>query len=181
MTVIPLGARLPAPSSNLPGRHGPGRPPSLFGLAPDGVCRACRVAAASGGLLPHRFTLTAQSRAAVCFLWRCPRVAPPGCYPASCPVEPGLSSPGQRPAATVCPAPAVLIGGSAGGSFRNVLLFCSIMKGLKYVQTLSSVRQRRRFGRRSGLFRQREMLAPEDQALAIGAAQNLLAALQLNE
>ena len=31
---------------------------------------------------------------AVCFLWRCPRVAPPGCYPAFCPVEPGLSSPG---------------------------------------------------------------------------------------
>ena len=34
---------------------------------------------------------------AVCFLWRCPRVAPPGCYPASCPVEPGLSSPGFHP------------------------------------------------------------------------------------
>jgi len=26
-------------------------------------------------------------------LWPCPRVAPPGCYPASCPVESGLSSP----------------------------------------------------------------------------------------
>lgn len=94
VTVIPLGARLPAPSSNLPGRHGPGRPPSLLGLAPDGVCRACRVAAASGGLLPHRFTLTTHD-VAVCFLWRCPRVAPPGCCPASCPAEPGLSSPGR--------------------------------------------------------------------------------------
>lgn len=80
------------PSSNLPGRHGPGRPPSLFGLAPDGVCRACRVTTASGGLLPHRFTLTTHD-VAVCFLWRCPRVAPPGYCPASCPAEPGLSSP----------------------------------------------------------------------------------------
>lgn len=102
---------MPAPSSNLPGRLWPGRPPSLFGLAPNGVCRACRVAAASGGLLPHRFTLTPPPNpqggqkkvwrpscrfgcGAVCFLWRFPRVAPPGCYPASCPVEPGLSSPG---------------------------------------------------------------------------------------
>ncbi len=93
-TVIPLGAQLPAPSSNLPGRQWSGRPPSLFGLAPNGVCRACRVTAASGGLLPHRFTLTPPRGGAVCFLWRCPRVAPPGCYPAFCPVEPGLSSPG---------------------------------------------------------------------------------------
>ena len=68
-----------------------GPAPSLFGLAPNGVCRACRITAASGGLLLHRFTLTAC--AAVCFLWRCPRVAPPGRYPASCPAEPGLSSP----------------------------------------------------------------------------------------
>lgn len=83
------------PSSNLPGRHGPGRPPSLFGLAPDGVCRACRVTTASGGLLPHRFTLTTHN-VAVCFLWRCPRVAPPGYCPASCPVEPGLSSPEEE-------------------------------------------------------------------------------------
>ncbi len=93
-TVIPLGAQLPAPSSNLPGRQWSGRPPSLFGLAPNGVCRACRVTAASGGLLPHRFTHTPPRGGAVCFLWRCPRVAPPGCYPAFCPVEPGLSSPG---------------------------------------------------------------------------------------
>ena len=50
---------------------------------------------------------------AVCFLWRCPRVAPPGCYPASCPVEPGLSSPGTRPAATVCPTPVTLCCGLA--------------------------------------------------------------------
>ena len=31
---------------------------SLFGLAPDGVCLADRVAPVAGALLPHRFTLT---------------------------------------------------------------------------------------------------------------------------
>ena len=31
---------------------------SLFGLAPDGVCQADRVAPVAGALLPHRFTLT---------------------------------------------------------------------------------------------------------------------------
>ena len=49
---------MPTPSSNLPGNHRPGRPVSRFGLASDGACLACRVAAATGGLLPHRFTLT---------------------------------------------------------------------------------------------------------------------------
>ena len=34
---------------------------SLFGLAPDGVYRAGRVAPAAGALLPHRFTLTCAS------------------------------------------------------------------------------------------------------------------------
>jgi len=37
---------------------GPASSAFLFGLAPDGVCQACRVAATAGGLLPHRFTLT---------------------------------------------------------------------------------------------------------------------------
>ena len=32
--------------------------PPLFGLAPGGVCLAARVAAGTGELLPHRFTLT---------------------------------------------------------------------------------------------------------------------------
>ena len=53
VTAIPLGRRLPGASSNLPGRPdpdtGPGRrlrrsAPSLFGLAPGGVCRAASVA-----------------------------------------------------------------------------------------------------------------------------------------
>ncbi len=36
---------------------------SLFGLAPDGVCRAEQVTLLAGGLLPHRFTLTLASLA----------------------------------------------------------------------------------------------------------------------
>ena len=35
---------------------------SLFGLAPDGVCLATRVAPGAGALLPHRFTLTCAQR-----------------------------------------------------------------------------------------------------------------------
>ncbi len=58
VTAIPLGRRLPGASSNLPGRRGLDRTPkylcafdaktfapSLFGLAPGGVCRAAGVAA----------------------------------------------------------------------------------------------------------------------------------------
>src|SRR5688572_14877906 len=56
-----------------------------------------------GALLPHLFTLTQPSlfratarRYVFCATFR--RVAPPGCYPAHCPVEFGLSSPvGLRP------------------------------------------------------------------------------------
>ena len=67
---------------------------SLLGLAPDGVYRAAPVTRGAGGLLHHRFTLAcgreAHRRSALCCTFR--RVAPPGCYPASCPVESGLSS-----------------------------------------------------------------------------------------
>ena len=41
-----------------PRRERTGRPCLLLGLAPDGVCRAARVAPDAGALLPHRFTLT---------------------------------------------------------------------------------------------------------------------------
>jgi hypothetical protein len=54
VTAIPLGRRSPDASSNLPGRPDPDRipkltlarklAPSLFGLAPGGVCRAAGVA-----------------------------------------------------------------------------------------------------------------------------------------
>jgi len=68
----------------------------LLGLAPGGGCLAARVTTSAGGLLHHLFTITGAAWAApaVCFsvaLFR--RVTPPGCYPAPCPVEPGLSSP----------------------------------------------------------------------------------------
>src|SRR5262249_61684831 len=49
----------------------------LFGLAPGGVYRAGPVARAAGELLPHRFTLTARCRAAVCFLWHWSVESPP--------------------------------------------------------------------------------------------------------
>ncbi len=109
--VIYLGRRLPAVSSGLPGawtgRAAPCPPKwasPLLGLAPGGGCLAVRVATDAGGLLHHLFTITVEqsqmSRAKRAYstatyfsvaLFR--RVTPPGCYPAPCPVEPGLSSP----------------------------------------------------------------------------------------
>jgi hypothetical protein len=63
----------------------------LLGLAPGGVCLAGPVTRAAGELLPHLFTLTVT---ADCFCGTVHRVAPPGCYPAPCSVELGLSSDG---------------------------------------------------------------------------------------
>ena len=82
---------------------------SLFGLAPNGVYLADLVTKAAGALLPHPFSLTVFIRIPGCRNpdwtqqnrtrgWRstlcctCLRVAPTGCYPAFCPMEPGLSS-----------------------------------------------------------------------------------------
>ena len=68
----------------------------LFGLAPDGVYHAVPVTGRRGALLPLPFTLTSESvnssgwRFAFCGTF--PEVALAGCYPASCSVEPGLSS-----------------------------------------------------------------------------------------
>ncbi len=105
--AISLGRRLPAASSNLPGRIcGPdqlatvARRFSLFGLAPGGVCLARLVTRPAGELLPHRFTLTAaatdeSATASRRFAFCCtfPGLAAGGRYPPPCPVEPGLSSP----------------------------------------------------------------------------------------
>ena len=93
--IIPLGPRSPGASRDLPGSLG--GPPSgapLFGLAPGGVFRAADVAADTGELLPHPFTLTVAEprRSGFCGTFR--GVSPPGRYPAPCPVEPGLSSSG---------------------------------------------------------------------------------------
>ena len=45
---------------------------SLSDLAPGGVCLATTVTRRAGGLLHHRFTLTAGKPEAVCFLWHFP-------------------------------------------------------------------------------------------------------------
>jgi len=70
----------------------------LLGLAPGGGCLAGAVANAAGGLLLHLFTLTPGEPEADCFCGPIRRIAPPGCYPAPCSVEFGLSSGGMPPA-----------------------------------------------------------------------------------
>jgi len=67
----------------------------LFGLAPSGVYHAVECYHRRGALLPHHFNLTGFSekklrRYIFCCTFR--RLAPPRCYLAPCPVEPGLSS-----------------------------------------------------------------------------------------
>ena len=94
-----LGRRLPVASCGLP-RDGAGLPEfPLFGLAPRGVYRAAGVTAGTGGLLPHRSTLTVQRprttalRTAVLFLWHLPGVSPTGRYPARGPWSPDFPLP----------------------------------------------------------------------------------------
>lgn len=89
--------------------RGPGEQPHrpLSDLAPGEVYRADRITPAPGGLLHHRFTLTADRslrRSVLC--GTISRVTPGGCYPPPCSVEPGRSSaPGSRRGdATVLPA-----------------------------------------------------------------------------
>ena len=50
--VIPLGVTLPQRSSSLPGSSASRLNAPLFGLAPDGVCRAVRVTTAAVGSYP---------------------------------------------------------------------------------------------------------------------------------
>ena len=57
-TAVAGGLKRPDPKA----LDGPSSNAFLFGLAPDGVYRACGVAAAAGGLLPHHFTLTSFVR-----------------------------------------------------------------------------------------------------------------------
>ncbi len=60
---------------------------ALFDLAPSGVCLADPVARNAGGLLHHRFTLTAPAGAdvAVCFLWHFPAGHPGWVLPTTLP------------------------------------------------------------------------------------------------
>ena len=74
-TAIPLGVLLPARSSSLPGSSASHAHASLFGLAPDGVCRAVRVttAAVSSYLAVSPLPALAWTRtSAVCFLLHFP-------------------------------------------------------------------------------------------------------------
>ena len=94
-TVIHLGNTSPHTSSNLPGSNAGHAITPLFDLAPSGVYHATKCCHSRGALLPHPFTLTVRSeerlrRFALCCTGR--GLAPPRCYLALCPMEPGLSS-----------------------------------------------------------------------------------------
>ena len=90
--AIPLGRRLPAGSSGLPGGVCGRAVLLLSGLAPGGVCRAARVAPGAGALLPHRFTLACAGPlrrpvppSAVCSLWHFPAGRPDWVLPSTVP------------------------------------------------------------------------------------------------
>ena len=111
-TIIPLGWPSPATSSNLPGRRAdhalaPKCRPSLFGLAPSGVCHAVPVTRSAvrsyRTLSPLPAGRSRHRRSALCCTFR--RLTPPRHYLALCPVEPGLSSTACA-AAIVRPTPA---------------------------------------------------------------------------
>ncbi len=104
----------PSHLSKLPTRggglknHSGGQPSNLhlFGIAPEGGCRACQLTLTAGRLLPYRFTLTCPDkpfgvatylkvyrdrRSSLCCPFR--KVSPACLSAASCPMESGLSSP----------------------------------------------------------------------------------------
>jgi hypothetical protein len=64
----------------------------LFGLAPNGVCQAIPITRDTGGLLPRLFTLTPPVAGRYVFCGTFLLVTKTGRYPASCPMELGLSS-----------------------------------------------------------------------------------------
>jgi hypothetical protein len=112
VTAIPLGRRLPGASSNLPGRPDPDTDPelplarrlvpSLFGLAPGGVCHAADVAADAVrsyrtlSPLPRRYATCRGGLLSVALSLKPHPVkgsAPPDVIRHRTSVEPGLSSP----------------------------------------------------------------------------------------
>jgi hypothetical protein len=105
--AIHLRRTLPHACSDLPGGARfpgrAGRPCLLLDLAPDGVCLAVPITRHAGELLPHRFTLACSHRRSVlcCTFHGSPRL---GFSPASCPMEPGLSS-SPRDQARTCGHP----------------------------------------------------------------------------
>src|SRR3990170_484971 len=98
MTIIPLGPRLLAGSSDLPGGFGRAvlkRHPIWSCSVRGFACHPCYHG--RGGLLPHLFTLTrhrARKRegGGEVFCATIRQVALPGRYPAHCPSEFGISS-----------------------------------------------------------------------------------------
>ncbi len=101
--VISLGRRSPDASRGLPEARRGGPPlASYLALLPEGFAVPPAVAGERGGLLPHPCTLARASgarsrgtrgrrrRSALCCTGR--RLAAPGCSPAPCPAQPGLSS-----------------------------------------------------------------------------------------
>src|SRR4029077_8938546 len=97
-TVIPLGLGSPQGSSHLPADSASSVIVCLFDVAPGGGCRVSP--------LPDKVSYLTAVRDFVAALARynesgktrlcgpCRRLATPGCYPAPCSVEPGLSSGG---------------------------------------------------------------------------------------
>jgi len=89
--AIYLALMLPSGSSDQPGDEAERPFVPLFGLAPDGVCPADWSPSRWWALTPPFHPCLALLEA-VCFCGTFRRVTPPGCYPAPCPVELGLSS-----------------------------------------------------------------------------------------
>lgn len=99
--VIYLGPASPPASSSLPGSCPWGRKrvtprpcglPSCLALLPTGVAWPCRLPGAPVVSCTTFSPLPGLVTFGGLFLWPCPRVAPPGRYPALYPVESGLSS-----------------------------------------------------------------------------------------
>ncbi len=108
--IIQLGRLLPDASCTRPGSSAGRLIAPLFGLAPSGVWPADMSPCRRWALTPpfHPYPLPAQPhgrarsrRYRFCATFR--RIAPPGCYPALCPVELGLSSDRRRNAGTRSP------------------------------------------------------------------------------
>ena len=95
MAIIPLEPTLPQVSSSLPrDTDGLSLIIPIRGLAPDGVCRATFVTESAVGSYSTVSPLLDGANSVERFVFCCTflEVAFTGRYPASCPMEPGLSS-----------------------------------------------------------------------------------------
>jgi hypothetical protein len=99
-TAIHLDTASPQASSDLPGNHAGRTSVPLFGLAPGGVYPATPVTSRAvrsyRTISPLLGPYKQNQRYIFCGTFH--RLAPPRCYLAPCPVEPGLSSPPLRTA-----------------------------------------------------------------------------------